>query len=450
MRLTPLLGLLVLLAPHVAAAGDFAVVGGTVHTLQPGAPSLPDGVVVVRDGKIACVGVRKANVHAGHELLGKACELPAGATVVDATGGLVTPGFVEAMGRVGQVEVDAEDSSHDGVARRGLNQAHVRAIDGVRLQSRATDAARRGGVTTVVVRPLGAALVVGQSAAFRTAGVVVDDALVQATVAVHVVLGDEGKHDEPLLGSRSGQFAQLRSLLERAGRLAKADATPAPPSPPPGKAKGRTARDHSASAQPTREPAAEQQSLQQLRDDPAVVALAPVMAGKLPLVVHVHRADDIASVLRLRAELKFELVIAGGAEAHVVASRLAEANVAVVVGPVRVAPYTFATARAELANAAKLHAAGVKIALAMAGTHDLRNLRWEVGFAVGAGLPWVVALAAVTRTPAELLHLPAGVGTLTEGGPADLVVFDGDPFTLASHIRAVSTGGQLERDPRQR
>ena len=82
--------------------------------------------------------------------------------------------------------------------------------------------------------------------------------------------------------------------------------------------------------------------------------------------------------------------------------------------------------------------------------HDLRNLRWEVGFAIGAGLPWVVALAAVTRTPAEILHLPAGVGTLTEGGSADLVVFDADPFTLASRIRAVSTGGQLERDPKQR
>ena len=150
MRLTPLAWTCGVLLPVVAWA-DFAVVGGTVHTLQAGAPPLPDGVVVVRGDKVACVGVRQAAARPSHPLLAKTCALPADVTVVDARGGVVTPGLIEALGRVGQVEVDAEDSSHDGVARRELNQAHVRALDGIRLQSRSTEAARHGGVTTVEI-----------------------------------------------------------------------------------------------------------------------------------------------------------------------------------------------------------------------------------------------------------------------------------------------------------
>jgi imidazolonepropionase-like amidohydrolase len=405
---------------------DFAVTGATIHSLQPDAPVLQGGVIVVQGGKITCLGVLKPLEGATHPLQRKVCTVPAGVVVHGMPGMILIPGLIESLGRLGQVEVDAEEASHDGIAARESNLAHVQAIDGVQVHARAVEAARRGGVTTVVARPMGGALITGQSVAFRTMGDVVDDVLVRNPVAIHVTLGEEAKVDQPLVGARSGQVALLRTLLERARRIADADAGKKP--------KEVQGKD----------------SLQRLRDDPGLVALAQVLAHKLPLVVHAMRADDISAALRLREQFGFELVIAGGAEAHVVADRLAAAKVPVLLGPVRQKPYDFSTARATVAAAAILHAAGVTVGLATAETHGARNLRWEAGFAVAAGLPWDVALAGVTRTVAEILHLGPGIGQLREGTLADFAVYDGDPLGLQGHVRFVSAGGVADPAPVQR
>ncbi|MAQ16278.1 MAG: hydrolase [Sandaracinus sp.] len=61
--------------------GTFHVRGAYVLPLEPGAPDVPDGEVVVQDGRIAAIGRRLAP--------------PAGATVVDARGQVLLPGFVD-------------------------------------------------------------------------------------------------------------------------------------------------------------------------------------------------------------------------------------------------------------------------------------------------------------------------------------------------------------------
>ncbi len=417
---------LTLLATNAGARpGSFAVTGAMVHTLQPGAPPLQDGVIVVKDGRIDCLGVANVQPGSTHALQRKICPLPQGIQVFPLTGLVLVPGMIEALGHLGQIEVDAEDASHDGVAAHESNLAHVRAIDGIQVHSRAIESARRAGVTAVVVRPLGGALIVGQSVAFRTMGDVVDDVLIRNPVAMHVTLGDDAKTAEPIVGARSGQLAVLRTLLERARRLAEAEAGKKPKDP------------------------AGKESLQRMRDDPALLALVPVLQRKMPLVVHAVRADDITAALRLRETFDVDLVIAGGAEAHIVAARLAAAHVPVLLGPVRTKPYDFGTARATVATAAILHAAGVRVGLATAETHGARNLRWEAGFAVAAGLPWEVALAGVTRQVADMLHLGPGIGELREGEIADFAAYDGDPLTLQGHVRFVCAGGVADPAPKQ-
>lgn len=410
--------------PPVEQRPTFTIVGVTVHTQQAGVPALTDGVVVVAKGRVTCLGVRHPDPKAAHPLQRKTCE-SLGQTYDYAGKGVVVPGLIEALGRVGQIEVDAEEASQDGVARQQTNNANVQAIDGLHLASRVVDATRRGGVTAVLVRPLGGALIAGQSVAYRTIGQVVEDGLVKNPVAVHVNLGEEAKVDRPLVGARSGQIAVLRDQLERARRLAQAE--------------GKKPRDP-----------AEREAVERLRDDPALQALVPVLQRKLPLVVHASRADDLAAALRLQAQFGVLMVLAGASEAHLLADRIAAAKVPVVLGPVRQKPYDFATRHAMLQAAARLHAAGVKLALASAETHNARNLRWEAGFAVvQGGLPWEAALLAITRNVAEIFGLGPGVGTLTEGQPADLVVFDGDPLSLDGHVRLVVTAGMAETDPAQ-
>ncbi len=398
----------------------FAITGARIHTLQPGAAPIEDGILIVAQGRIACLGSKSGTIGATHT-----CAIPPQATVYPFPGGVVIPGLIESLGRLGQIEIDAEEASQDGVAAKDSNCAHVQAIDGVQAVTRATDAARRAGVTAVIVRPMGGALVAGRSVAFHTTGAVIDDALIRNPVAMHVNIGENAKTGEALVGSRSGQFAVLRDLLDRARRIALAD----------------------SGAKPT---GAAAESLQRLRDDPALAALADVLRGRLPLVVHAQRADDIASALRIQAEFGISLVIAGGAEAHLLADALAKAHVPVVLGPVRQRPDEFATQRATPQAAAILQRAGVLLGLATAETHNARNLRWEAGFAVAAGLPWDAALAAVTRNIAQIFALGPGVGVLQEGQPADFAVFDGDPLSLDGHIRFVAARGTPEPNPTQR
>lgn len=390
--------------------------GVKIHSQLPGHAAIDSGVLVIEKGKLTCMGPA-----------GPAeCPVPTGAQVVDYAGkGVVIPGLVEALGRLGLYEVDAEGSSHDGVATRQTNNAAVRAIDGVTMASRGIQAARRGGVALAVVRPQGHALIGGQSVAFRTVGETIEQAVLAPSVAVHVHLGQEAKRDEPLVGSRSGQIAALRAILTRAQRLAAWPSGKKLPAGPEG------------------------DLLARLRDDAGLQALIPVMQRQQPLVVHAHRADDIAAALRVRKEFGLRMVIADGAEAHVVADLLAEQGVPVLL-QIRVRPYDFSTRRARDDAAAVLAAAGVKVALASGESHNARNLRWEAGYAVSQGLSWQQALDGITRLPAEVLGLPKGTGTLTVGQTASLVVYDGDPLTLQSRVQLVVVGESIEFAPTQR
>lgn len=400
------------------AAEPLYITGVQIYPQVIGQARLEDGAVSIVGGIIRCVGPRQGPAGSA------TCPPAPGAKTLDFAGkSVLIPGLVEGLGRLGLYEIDAEESSHDGTAARQTNNAAVRAVDGVSLGSRAVAATRKGGVGIAVVRPQGNALITGQSVAFRTLSTGVDQALIAASVAVHVQLGQEAKRDEPLVGSRSGQMAALRDLLTRAKRLAES-----PKKLPPG---------------------AEGEILARLREDPGIQALVPVVLGRQPLVVHAHRAEDIASALRLQNELGVPMVIAGGAEAHVVADRLAKQGVAVLL-QVRVKPYDFQTLRARDDAAALLAKAGVTLALASGDSHNARNLRWEAGYAVAQGLPWQQALDGVTRVAAEVLRLPAGTATLAVGQTANLTVYDGDPLSLGSRVQLVVIGESVEENPQQR
>ncbi len=379
-----------------------------IHTMVAGSKPIADGIVVVERGVIRCIGPQSGT-----------CKAPAGARVVHVKGGVLVPGLVEASTFVGLEEISLEPGSGDGHVARVRNAAHVRAIDGVTMASRVVKATRNGGVTAVVAHPMSRALLTGQSVAYVTAGKVVDDALIRAPAAVHVNLrgGHDSKHDG-LVGARSGRLAALRDVLAKARALAEAKKDDA--------------------------------YLSKLRRDPALKPLVAVIKGAVPLAVHAHRADTITAALRLAAEFKLKLVIVGGHESHVVAARLARAKVPVVLSPGRVQPYSFDTLRAVDDVAARLHRKGVTVALSTGSAHNARHLRWQAGWAIDAGLPRDVALAAITTTPAQIFGFGDKAGTLEAGKDASFVLFDGDPVSIRSHIHAVSVRGRLTIKPKQR
>ena len=388
--------------PLAPTEKSFAIRGATVLA-APG-QTLKNATVVVQNGRIASVGTGAA---------------PAGMTVVDGTGRVVTAGLVDAASRLGLIEVEQEATTVDG-SFESKNPIHAayRAVDGYNPSSVAVPVARAAGVTSVVTAPAGG-LVSGTAAWMSlSASARGDDLAITAPAAMIATLGEgaAGSAD----GSRGLALVRLRELLDDAAQYAKR--------------RGNFERNQ------TRAFAASRLDLE---------ALVPVVRGQLPLVVRAHRATDIRAALRLARELKLKLVIEGGTEAWTLADELAAAKVSVVLNPIDNLPSSFDRIHVRDDAAALLDQAGVEVAITPVGSAtSVRNLAQLAGNAVAAGLPYDKAIAAITATPARIFGV-ARRGTVAKGNVADLVVWTGDPLEIGTRAERVFIGG-VEQPTRSR
>jgi imidazolonepropionase-like amidohydrolase len=155
------------------------------------------------------------------------------------------------------------------------------------------------------------------------------------------------------------------------------------------------------------------------------------------VVFQVDRASDILAVIGFARRNGMKPVIAGGSEAWLVAKELTQAEVPVILDPLKDLPSDFDHLGASLDNAARLHHAGVRIAFSSGDNHNARLIRQLAGNAVAHGLPNEAALAAITSNPAEIFGLGAGRGHIAAGQAADLVLWSADPLevtTLADQV----------------
>ncbi|HSR43463.1 MAG TPA: amidohydrolase family protein, partial [Longimicrobiales bacterium] len=387
------------LAPVPAPAQTVAVTGGTVHTVE--GPTLEGATVLVRDGVVQAVG---ADVR-----------IPADAERIDAAGGVVTPGLIDASTRLGLVEVGAVGETRDYAMGGDPVTAAFDVRDGINPRSTLVEVNRLGGVTTVVTRPAGG-LVSGQAAVIDLVGSSVGEMMVRPRAAMAAAYG--GDDD----GSRGEVSLRLRELFDDARFWAE----------------NRDAWQRGSS-----------RPLSHSRLD--LEALQPVLAGQMPLVVEVNRASDIEAVLRLADEYGLDLVVEGGAEAWIVADALAEADVPVILKPLTNLPAGFDRLGARFDNAALLREAGVRVVISTFDAHNVRNLPREAGNAVRFGMSWDDALRAVTLEPARVLGIDDRYGSLAAGKVANLVVWSGDPFELSTRPDVVMIRGRVvPEDSRQR
>jgi imidazolonepropionase-like amidohydrolase len=384
------------LAVAEAPAEVIAITGGAVETASP-AGVIPGGTVLIRDGRIAAVGPDVA--------------IPAGATVIDARGKVVTPGLIDPYSSIGLAEVSLEPASVDTRVDNDRHAAALDAADAFNPRSVLVPVNRIEGITRAIVFP---ASVRGSVISGRAAAVNLGDAehpVDRRHVAVHVLFGESGAAQAG--GARTAALAQLREALAEA-------------------------RDYSSN-----KAAWERAGRRDYRlNHYDLEALQPVLRGEAPLAVRAQQASDIATLLDLADEYAVRLVIIGGAEAWIMAGRLAAANVPVILDPLSNLPDRFESRGATLENAARLAAAGVDFAFAsLSGeSHNARNLSQAAGVAVAHGLPWQAGLAALTAAPARIFGLD-DVGQLQPGFAADVVIWDGDPLNVTSYPDAVFIKG---------
>jgi len=177
-------------------------------------------------------------------------------------------------------------------------------------------------------------------------------------------------------------------------------------------------------------------------------ALLPVLRGTMPVLVKASQPADITSALEWAAErgLTDQMILSGAQEGWRVADAIAEADVPVVTGPVLSIPSRdsdrYDTA---YANAGRLHAAGVTVALRTGEAENVRNLPFHAGYAAAYGAENDFgpeeALRAVTLTPAEIFGVSETLGSLEVGKKATLFVSTGDPFETATQVRYLFIDG---------
>jgi imidazolonepropionase-like amidohydrolase len=386
-------------AGAAAHAQPIAIVGARVY-VKPG-QAVDNATVVVDRGRVTAVGAGVA--------------APAGARVIDGKGKVVTAGLIEPLTTVGLVSIELEREANDGrfepkdpIHDDPVN-ASYQARDGFDPRSVTVPVARSGGITLVVAAPSGG-LVAGQSAAYTLDGSIEP---VRAPLAVHAALGTAG--GAAAGGSRGRAIALLRELLDDA-RLY-------------GRDRGAFERN---------------QRRRLLADRLDLEALQPVLRGQVPLVIEAHAEADIRAALRLAAELRLRVIIAGGAEAWRVAPELARARVPVILDPTDNLPRLLAADDVRDDRAAVLAKAGVSVAMStISNSLQTRTLRQLAGVAVGQGMTWDQALASVTMVPAAMYGL-TGRGTVERGAIADLVVWSGDPLEVTSAADVVIIGGAVQ------
>jgi imidazolonepropionase-like amidohydrolase len=266
---------------------------------------------------------------------------------------------------------------------------------------------RRDGITTALVSPARGSLLSGRAAVIDLNGESVSAMLVKGPVAMVGELGESAE-------ARGEQFGHLRAVLSDAKTYGLR----------------KVAYDNGAI-----------RSLAASRED--LEALAPVLAGTMPLIISVNKASDIRAAIGIAKQFGLKLVIEGGAEAWEVAKDLAAAHVPVMAGAMNNIPNSFSTLGHRQENLALLKSAGVTVIIVGDGgglgedNYNARNVRYEAGNAVAYGMKWDDALRAVTMAPAEVLGVSDRVGSLQPAKEADVVVWSGDPFefaTVAEHV----------------
>ena len=386
--------------PATAAGETLAIRGRIIHTMA-GDP-IPDGVVVVTDGRIVAVGPAAT------------VAVPADARVLEAA--VVTPGLIDAHCVVGLSGYLNQDEDQDQLDASEPVQPELRALDAYNSRERLVEWVRGFGVTTLHTGHAPGTLVSGQTMVVKTAATA---GVLKPTAMVAVTLGDAGRAqgEKKAPGTRAKSVAMLRTEL----------------------AKGVEYRRKQADPDPEKRPA----------PDLRLEALARIVAGEWPLLVTADRATDIEAALRVAEEFGIRIVLDSAAESHLLVDRIRAAGVPVILHPTMKRAGSGETENASFETAATLRKAGIPVALQSGYESYVPKTRvvlFEAGVASANGLTIPEALATITIDAARILGVADRIGSLEPGKDADLALFDGDPFEYTTHCTGVVIDGAVVAD----
>lgn len=369
--------------------------GATIHTVTRG--TITNGTIVFDRGRIAAIG-------------GAEVAIPTGAKVVDVTGKHIYPGLIDAYSTVGITEIGAVDVSND-INELGDFNPNVRAEVAVNAESRHIGTTRSAGVLVAFSTPEGG-VISGLSSALNLEGWTWEEMSMKGAAALNVRWPDPNARPRRFGGGPGGREGPPpKTYAEQVQQI----------------------KDWFGEARAYRDAI---KTGQDVRTDSRYAAMIPALDGTIPVVVAADGAAQINDAITWARAEGVKLVIRGGRDAIFVADRLKAENVPVILTSTMAAPdRDYEGYDGAYATPAKLHAAGVKFAIA-GGSGGLysNRLPWDAGVAVAFGLPEEEALKAVTINAATFLGVADKVGSLEVGKEATLLITTGTPLDMTSNI----------------
>ncbi|EGO27865.1 hypothetical protein SERLADRAFT_360423 [Serpula lacrymans var. lacrymans S7.9] len=372
-------------------------------------------IVAIKDGHIVCAGITSTCESV-------VAELETSIEFIDLHNGTISPGLMSYGSPLGLEEIAGEPSTGNGPLHDSfladvpsiLGDAGglVRAVDALQFSTRNALTAYRAGVTSATSSLFKRTLFDGASPSFsglsttfRTGSRHILDkgALIQEVAALHVSIG----RPHPL-ASKSGK--KIISISEQIAILRRLLLDP-------GSQETLTGQWFKKASQ-----------------------------GTIPLVIEVHSADIMASLLLLKKEVQrahgsaLRLIFAGASEAHILAEEIGEADVGVIINPARPYPGEWDQRRIlpgpPLSNdtqAVTLIRNGVLVALGVPEAWAARNARFDMAWASlesHGKIDQRQAYALVTTNLDRMLGV--------EDVDLDLVAYDGGSvFDMSSKVAAV-------------
>ena len=383
-----LLMLSLLFSASTSAADVQAFVGARIVPVS--SEVIEEGTLLVRDGKIEQVGPVKDVI------------IPDGAVRIDVTGKTIIPGLICTHSHIGWG--GGGDSSEP-------IQPECHTLDSVDVRSASFMRARAGGLTLVNQMPGSGHLISGRTTYLKLRdGGTVEDLLVYDASGwpmggLKMANGTNSQRSAPFPGTRAKSASLVRQAYVKAqeyqAKIARAEGDP------------------------------EKMPERDLRRE----ALVEALEGKRTVHHHTHRHDDILTVLRLKKEFGFEVVLHHVSDAWKVAKEIAAADAACSLIVVDSPGGKLEARDIKLENGAVLEEEGVNVAFHTDDwITDSRLFLRSAALGVRAGMSREGALRALTLSGAEMLGLADRTGSLAVGKDADFAVLSGDPFSVYTQI----------------
>lgn len=339
--------------------------------------------------------------------------------ILDAKGGWVLPGLIEAHAHIGMTEEKSGAIGDDCNEQTNPIYPGLRAVDAVNPLDPAFHDAIQAGITSVMTGPGSADVVGGQFVFMKTQGRCVDEMIVKSPAAMKVAFGENPKTsfgDQGMCPStRMGTAYMLRKELFQASQYL------------------------------------EQQEKGTLETkDFDLEPWIPVLKKEIPMKAHAHRADDIFTAIRIAREFDVDITIDHCTDGHLIAPQIAKSGYPAIVGTDLTSRNKVEVEYMNFKTAGILAEAGVKIAITT--DHPVALIQYLpicAGYAVKYGLPMEEGLKALTIYPAQICRVDDRVGSLEPGKDADIAIYDGNPMevftrTLYTIVDGVVVYGGVE------